>query len=214
MKMLTKEHGTAFLQGLESSWDIGPGSYGNWIQLQPNAFASKNYFDLAGLSLEKKSLFFEAAGVQTANAPFITGGAAGDTVTITDIMSSSPLRDTELLLFVAYGNFAQPNSRLNFDETVYARNQVWALTLNEVAAGYMVLLNENQFGSMSPTASDRVYSYRVIAAKGVTGVPSMDSIYIYPSRHILRAEAKEEPDHEYIMRLLRSYQLQEGLDED
>ena len=78
----------------------------------------------------------------------------------------------------------------------------------------MVLLNEEQYGSMSPTASDRVYSYRVVVAAGVIGGPGATSMFVYPARHILRAEAKEEPDHQYMMRLLRSYQLQQEPDVD
>ena len=78
----------------------------------------------------------------------------------------------------------------------------------------MVLLNEEQYGSMSPTASDRVYSYRVVVAAGVIGGPGATSMFVYPARHILRAEAKEEPDHQYIMRLLRSYELQQEPDVD
>lgn len=213
MKTLTKEHGTLFIAGSESVWAVQGGTFGNYEALTSNTFVSKTYFDLAGMSMEEKTLFFEAAGTQTVNAPFITSGAAGDGIIFTDIMSSSPLTNANLINVVSYGNFAQPNAVLNWDETIYARNQVWAMTVNEVASGYMVILNENQFGSMSPTASDRVYSYRIITPKGISG-SSMDSIYIYPERHILRATAKEEPDHEYIMRLLRSYQLQQEPDVD
>jgi len=217
MKTLTKEHGFLNAQGLELTWAVNPtATYGNWRLLSgsSNAIMSNTYFDLAGMSMKDKTLFFDGAGVQIVNAPAVNNGAAGDTLIVTDLMSSSPLTDAELSSFITIGNFAQPGAKLTFDETIYARNQVWGLTLNEVSTGYMVLLNESQFGSMSPTASDRVYSYRIITAVGLIGQPSMDSITIYPGRHILRAEAKEEPDHEYIMRLLRSYQLQQEPDED
>ena len=63
-----------------------------------------------------------------------------------------------------------------------------------------------------PTASDRVYSYRVVILSGVG--PTETGISIAGARHILKAVAKEEPDHEYMMRLLRSYQLQQEPDVD
>ncbi len=217
MKTLNKEHGFLNANGAELTWEVNSlSTYGNWRLLSgsSNAIMSSTYFDLAGMSLKEKTLFFDGAGVQNVNAPSVINGAAGDTLIVTDLMSSSPLTDAELSSLHLIGNFAQPGAKLSFDETIYARNQVWGLTLNEVATGYMVLLNESQFGSMSPTASDRVYSYRIVIAVGLIGQPSMDSITIYPARHILRAEAKEEPDHEYIMRLLRSYQLQQEPDED
>ena len=217
MKTLTKEHGYLSSSGVEDTWGVNESStFGNWRLLtgSTNAIMSNTYFDLAGMSMKEKTLFFDGAGVQSVNAPFVTNGVAGDVLIVTDIMSSTPLADIDLINFISFGNFAQPGSKLTFDETMYARNQVWGLTVNEVSTGYMVLLNENQFGSMSPTASDRVYSYRIVVPDGVVGVPSMDGVVVYPSRHILRAEAKEEPDHEYIMRLLRSYQLQQTPDED
>lgn len=214
MKTLTKEHSNMFLQGRESAWDLDPTiTFGSWEKLTGNVFCSKTYFDLAGMSMEEKTLFFEAAGAQTIAAPAVTAGAAGDLLWVMDIMSSSPMTNANLIQFISNGNFAQPGTVLSWDETIYARSQQWAMTVNEVAAQFMVLLNENQFGSMSPTASDRIYSYKLVLAKGVSG-SSMDTVYFYPSRHILRATAKEEPDHEYIMRLLRSYQLQQEPDVD
>ena len=211
MKTLTKEHSNLQLQGADVIWDIDPTiTFGSWKKLTNKLFCSKTYFDLAGMSIGEKTLFFEAAGTQTTAPPAVTAGQAGDFVFITDIMSSSPLSDADLIQFQSNGNFAQPGAVLTWDETIYARSQQWAITLNEAATNFMVLLNEEQFGSMAPTASDRMYSYRIGLATGI----SMDSVYIYPSRHILRATAKEESDHEYIMRLLRSYQLQQEPDVD
>ena len=163
--------------------------------------------------MKEKTLFFEAAGTQTVNPPKATGGAAGDNCLIFDIMSSSPMTDTDLANFAAFGNFAQPNSILSWDETIFARSRLYGITINEAAIDYMVLLNEEQFGSMSPTASDRIYSYRLVIVLGASD-QSMGGLIVYPARHILRATAKEEPDHEYIMRLLRSYQLQQEPDVD
>ena len=211
MKTLTKEHSNLALVGVASQWDVDTTiTFGSWTRLTNNLFCSKTYFDLAGMSMDEKTLFFEASGTQTTAAPAVTTGASGDLVFITDLMSSSPLTDADLIQFQSNGNFAQPGAVLTWDETIYARSQQWAITINEAASNFMVLLNEEQFGSMSPTASDRIYSYRIVLAKGV----QMDSVYVYPSRHILRATAKEESDHEYIMRLLRSYQLQQEPDVD
>jgi len=72
-------------------------------------------------------------------------------------------------------------------------------------------MNSEQIGSMMPTASDRIYSYRIVvfAASATETV-----LTITNARHLLKAVAKEEPDHEYMMRLLRSYQLQQEPDVD
>ena len=63
---------------------------------------------------------------------------------------------------------------------------------------------------MKPTASDRVYSYRVALVATV----SADRMDLSGCRHILQAVAREESDHEYLMRLMRSYQLQQEPDVD
>lgn len=215
MKTLTKEHGLLSILGTELNWDTQPnGTYGPWRALTPGGttFISSTYFDLAGMSMTEKTLFFEAAGTQTLSPPKATNGAAGDNFIIFDIMSSTPMTDTELSNFTGFGNFNQPGANLSFDETIYARSQLYGITINEAGIDIMLLLNEEQLGSMSPTASDRVYSYRIVIAAGVAG--GMTGAIVYPARHILRATAKEEPDHEYIMRLLRSYQLQQTPDED
>ena len=219
MKTLTKEHGLLSVLGQFQNFDIqANGSYGSWTQFGgigsgSSLFISRTYFDLAGMSMDEKTLFFEAAGTQTINPPKATNGAAGDNCLIYDIMSSSPLTDQDLINFTAFGNFAQPTSVLSWDETIFARSRLYGITINEAGIDFMILLNEEQFGSMSPTASDRIYSYRVVIALGVSP-ESMSGFIVYPVRHILRATAKEEPDHEYMMRLLRSYQLQQEPDVD
>ena len=214
MKLLAKEHQGVQLALSGSNWTITAGSsFGGWREyLTSNVFISDNYFDLAGIAMDDKTLFFESAGVQTIKEPMITANPTpGDELLVTDIMSTTPLTDAELIAVSAYGNLAGNSSPgLTWAETVYARNQTWSITQDQGPLGSMRLYNENFFGSMQPTASDRIYSYRVIApvAQGMTG------IFVSGVRHMLSAEAKQEPDHEYMMRLLRSYQLQQEPDVD
>ena len=64
---------------------------------------------------------------------------------------------------------------------------------------------------MNPTASDRVYSYRMV----LTALAGTSKTILIPaSRQILSAEAREEPEFEYLMRLKRSYELAQSYDED
>lgn len=214
MKLLAKEHQGFTLARSGADWTItGATSFGGWREyLTTNVFISSNYFDLAGIAIDDKTLFFKSSGVQSIREPEATAGAApGDSVLITDLMSTTPLTDSELVGVAAYGNLAGNNQPgLTWMETVYGRNQNWSITNDQMPLGTMRLYNEEFFGSMQPTASDRIYSYRVVAPvhQGMTG------LFISGARHILTAEAKEEPDHEYMMRLLRSYQLQQEPDVD
>jgi len=214
MKILAKEHGLAVLaQASPGVWELaGSASTGYWSRVpgSTSAFVSSNYFDLAGMSMEDKTLFFEAAGVQSPLAPAIATPTAGDQLIIADLMSSSPLTDLEALNVLIFGNF--PPAPISFQETIYGRIEQHVVDVDTLAWGSLKLLNSQQIGSMMPTASDRVYSYRVVLCSGVS--VNAVNVTVAAARHILQANAKAEPDHEYMMRLLRSYQLQQEPDVD
>jgi hypothetical protein len=118
---------------------------------------------------------------------------------------------TQVVFFAIYGNFAGSQSNISFDETIYARAQQYSVHVDTGLWNGMTLNTENQLGSMKPTASDRVYSYRAV----IFGTPfTGDRVDMTGCRHVLQAMAKEESDHEYLMRLMRSYQLQQEPDVD
>jgi hypothetical protein len=215
MKTLAKEHGlfSATNTGTPSEKVFTLSSFTQgWRILNPaGIFASDTYFDLAGLAQREKTLFFEGATVQDMFNPVLFGGQPGDSIVLVDLMSTKPLNDTELASFFLYGNFANFNAVLTFDQTVYARINQYVVDLDTAAWGSMVQVSSNQIGSLNATASDRIYSYRIIA----TGTPFNGTQLDLPAcRHLLRAEAKEEADYQYLMRLRRSYELQQSYDED
>ena len=149
MKTLTKEHGLLTATGTFTDFDLEvTGTYSSWSQIGgigsgSSVFVSKTYFDLAGMSMKEKTLFFEAAGTQTVLSPKAGNGASpGDNCLIYDIMSSSPLSDTDWASFTAFGNFAQPGAVLNWDETIFARSRLFGITVNEAGINHMLLLNE------------------------------------------------------------------------
>ena len=198
-------------------WSVNA-QLGGWRKIGQSTFVSNNYFDLAGMSMQEKTLFFEAAGVQTTLSPLASGSREGDSCIIVDLMCTKPLTDSALEFVAAYGNFAGPTADgdgpLSYEETVYARTQMFVRHLDTSAWGYITMTDENFFGSMEPTSSDRIYSYRVVIASLDTSGTAMDSLTIYPGRHLLRAVAKEEETYQYIMRLMKSYRLQQEPDVD
>jgi hypothetical protein len=174
-----------------------------------------NYFDLAGMSMEEKTLFFDGMGVQTGILPSWSGlSQAGDKVTITDIMTTVPLSiDSSTALDLVYiPGF--PGSRQDFEHVVYGCVTQYVTTQDVGSYGSPVESNKQMFGSGMPTASDRVYSYRFV--EGATGDPGspITGLITSQARHVLTASPKEETDHVYMMRLLRSYELQQSHDED
>jgi len=212
MKTLAKEH-----SAVTANRDPGTGFWtldnqSNWSQpyLNNGVFLSATYFDLAGMSREEKTFFFKGAIVQDVLNPSVVGQTAGDAMGIVDLMSTRPLTDDEVFFFLVNGNLGGAgSSTLTFNETVYGRIRQYVVDLDTQAWGSMVLVSDNQLGSMNPTASDRIYSYRLISVSG-----QMTLTTIYGARHVLTAEVREEPEYQYLMRLMRSYELQQSHDED
>ena len=210
MKTLTKDHGIAVFARTNTEWDITANLTNGWEEVTTGAFVSKTYFDLAGLSMDDKTLFFEAAGVQDVLPPTCFNPNPGDSLILVNLMTSSPMTNTEIISFGIYGNFPGP-ANISFQETIYARVESYVIPQDTGPYTGMTLQASNQLGSLEPTASDRVYSYKAI----LFGTPfSGTRVDLSSSRHLLRAKASEEPDHEYMMRLLRSYQLQQEPDVD
>ena len=219
MKTLAKEHQYLQLVRSGSDWTV-QFTKGSWRKIGAESFVSENYFDLAGMTMEDKTLFFEAAGVQTVLAPLANNVGTGDSAIIMDIMCTRQITDAQLIATLLYGNMAGnqgvsgSQGPLSFEETVYARTQMFVRHVDTAAWGYLTLTDENFFGSMEPTASDRIYSYRLVFLSALTGGTNTTEVTIAPARHLLKSTAREESDHKYMMRLMRSYQLQQSYDED
>ena len=175
-------------------------------------FVYSTYFDLAGLAMDNKTLFFSGATVQDVSIPLSSaGGTAGDSFAIVDLMTTHPLSDIEASQYLSVGNFAAGGGVLTFDQTTYGRVRHFNIDLDNAAALYYVTLGDHQTGSLDSTASDRIYCYRVVQFLSTTN----DCLISVPSaRYLLRAEAKEEAEYEYLMRLKRSYELQQEPDRD
>ena len=210
MKTLTKEHSFVTLnQAVPSDWTITGGS--NWRKLSPLNFVSDTFFDLAGMSQREKTLFFEGAAVQEFINPSHTGGGPGDSIIVYDLMTSMSMTDAEILSYVALGNFATSSAGLTYHETIYGRVRHYVVDLDTASWGSYVLVSDNQIGSMEATASDRIYCYRIVNIGSPTAATDL---VVNSARYLLRAEAKEEAEFQYLMRLRRSYELQQSYDED
>ena len=210
MKTLAKEHQPLGVSKALELWSIDDWVSG-WRVLDPaGAFVSETYFDLAGMSQREKTLFFEGAAVQDMLNPSHVGGAAGDSIVVTDIMCSSPLDDNQLIKFFIYGNLASGGT-ISFEQTIYARLEQYVVDLDTAAWGSFIQASSNQIGSLDPTASDRIYSYRLVTFAIPTAATDID---VFGARHLLRVNAKSEEEYEYLMRLMKSYELQQSYDED
>jgi len=219
VKILAKYHSALDVTGAAGLFDFTPvnqiGSNDNWTRLNGQVFVSDTYIDLGGLSMDDKTIFPSGITVQRGSISQMRDGSAGDSYLVMDVLTSIPI-DVSPLNFDVVNWFnlgvGWPGTTLNWEHVLYARCQRWTLDL-DTGAGFPLKADEWQMGSMSPTASDRVYSYRVVL---LTPQPQSGiSRYISSSaRHVLEVDVKEEPEYEYLMRLKRSYDLQQEPDVD
>jgi hypothetical protein len=210
MKTLAKEFGSLSVTKAGPAWSITTNETAEgWEQMTPlqPSFVNRTYFDLAGMAMDDLTLFFTGATTQNAYPPSTIPAGPGNRAYIWDIMTNKPLTNEELGLIVTRGNTS--GSGLTFDQTIYMRIRVLNTDLDNQASGAMIPIFDEQMGSLNPTASDRVYCSRMVVFSGADG-----NYFTYPVRYILQANAKEEPEYEYLMRLKRSYELQNEPDRD
>lgn len=214
MKTLAKYHDALFvtIAGGTATIDYSLQSQG-WVSPTNGLFVSETYFDLAGLAMDDETIFFEGMAVQQTGLPAIQG-QAGDNYVQYDIMTSIPIdtSDVALLGLFSVRGLGFLGGELNYEHVLYQRTRRYTLDLDTTARMAMLALDE-QSGSMAPTASDRIYCYRIVVLDAAT-LSSAANINVQPARYLIQAVPKEEPEFQYLMRLKRSYDLQQSHDED
>jgi len=214
MKTLAKEIGILRAdKSDQEGWVLRTDLSGEgWEQVSPSGFVNRQYFDLAGMSMDNKTLFFNGATTQEPQNPVNTPATVGNLAVVIDCMTNKPLTNEEALATTVYGNIMGiGGARLTLDQTTYMRFRVFTVDIDTEAGGYYIPLSDNQLGSLSPTASDRIYITRIVLFGELNG----NGVHsVSPVRYLLKANAKEEPEFEYLMRLKRSYELQNEPDRD
>lgn len=215
MKILAKYHSALDIsQTAPNNYDFTAvsqvGSNSQWSKISGQIFVSETFFDVAGLSMDDKTIFPSGITCQRGNSPLLQAGAPGDNFIMLDVLSSIPVDIPNDVLNWFNVGAGFPGSTLNFEHVLYMRGQRWTVDV-DTNAQFPLKADEWQSGSMAPTASDRVYSYRVILVN--TGNASA-RIITPTGRHVMQVEATTEPEFEYLMRLKRSYDLQQSPDVD
>ena len=211
MKVLSKSFGntTPTLSG--ATWSV-TGDQNPEILTQSPQFVTwyqSTYFDLAGMSMEDKTLFFQAVQLQRGFTSEFVAGAVGDSLMEQVIMVTSPIPDDRLL-----ATFVNPVGSLDFSEVVYCESRVYSKTLDEGTLSFPMLVHSNVFSGARASATDRIYCYRIMSLSAAAPGAGVTSATVTPVMMVIGADAKEEPEYQYLMRLKRSYELQNEPDVD
>jgi hypothetical protein len=221
-KLLSKQYEALYVQFDDptNTWTTGGFGGGQYeaISLSSNnvqVLANKGYFDLAGLSMEQKTLFIKNISLQLQAPPSGTDGVPGDAIELITMLSDVPISNVDIQAGAGW-----PLSTMSSDNCFLRRVQTWSITSDSGSFGsYFQLVNETVDGMAESTTSDRIYiaSYArfIIKRVGPPGtISTINSVTIPGIRFVIEADAKEEPDFVYIMRQRRAYELQQEPDVD
>lgn len=217
MKALYKQLDPIILDWNGATWDITYNPNGqpdfqvtsaNNIQL----FWYTGYFDLAGMTEQEKTLFIQGLDIQLTYAPRFNLGVTGDSVTIYTALTDTPMTvGTPVFPGFAGGGIDAQN-------LIFHRTETWAVTQDSSAnSKFTVLMNQTNSGVCTATASDRIYyaiGFRFDIVKIGPVTSTVDQLELPGIRIKLFADAVEEKEYQYLMRLKRSYDLQQSFDVD
>lgn len=216
VKTLLKYHSTLNLLDAGSTFNIdaagGVGFNEGWRKLDGISFVSERIIDLAGLAVEDETVFFEGITIQEGSMASGANGGAGDGFVIMDVVSTVPLDvDNDYGKYFFHGIGFPNGGMANFEHIPFCRSSRYTIDL-DTAGAFAFKAAAEQSGSLEPTASDRLYVYRFLTV--VNFSTTMSGITVAPARLLCAVSTREEPDHTYLMRLKRSYDLQNEPDVD
>jgi hypothetical protein len=196
---------------------------------------TQDSIDIGGMTITQEETFFpQAATIQ--NSPFYSapgvlnpGEAPYGTLFEWVLITESPFNVSKWIADQSYSiagqtfdtQFTCPgieprrttvqNETIGFDNILYGRVQMIANNSSLPQQAGVVYATE-EFGSMTPTASDRLYVTRIVKVQtyGVAAQAGF-TIQLPHMRVIIVGSGKEENDLSYIMRLRQSYKLAQDL---
>lgn len=209
-------------------------TFGTYSSLQ--GWVHESTLDLGGYTRQDDLTVFFRSSFEQVSSPYIVTWAATEenplsmfdsAIVEQVIVSSVPLNDdnieftlvnspgftqyqiTNPLRLGAYGNFdrTQIIHGHRMDHTLNTNFGTSALTAE--GQGYQLVVNEDYYSSLEPTAADQLYVYRIflLPRPSILDSTGLTFASIPARRIILDTIVDAEPDLSYMMRLKRSYEL-------
>ena len=214
--VLTKNLGYLQLDTSGLTAAIGPTSYnmGTWetVPGTSNVFVMKEEIDIAGLTAMELT-FFPLAG-DTQRGPTSMGLAYGASGYIKEwvYVCAAPMDPSIAPQNMTWNLVGQATNYTEFQNVLWGQSWTWCLNTS-VPSNFGVAVNTTLMGSGEPTNGDRLYVYRIVSTLGYTPTPG--SFAELPSvRLLLSGQLKEEKEFQQLMRMRRTYELQQSYDED
>ena len=180
-------------------------------------YVYRNEIDVSGWGNQGLSFFPMQAGVQEG---YSFRYLVDDTLQVIDLITDSPLdvgqyiqANLQQFPFITLpGLLEQPTATpeervfppLGWENILYGNSRL--LQHNDNLQGTIVLpIHTNDFGSMNPTATDKLYITRIVYCQTGSTVQEGGFAFIPPTRFIIKGMLKSESDLSYIYRLKDSF---------
>ena len=169
-------------------------------------FVNRTYIDLAGLSRQDLTLFYQSFDIQKDKMPVILDDV--QRVFEYDIISTRRLTNQELSeIYTNPPGFL--GSTLDLMECTFGLRSSYGL--NAQIDGTVVKLSEDTFGTGEPNAMDKLHWTRIYLLEPDAALPNQMFILIFPTNLVVQGISSEEDDLVWMERLRRSYVLQEAI---
>lgn len=180
----------------------------NGWQVEENAVYYETYWDLSPYTLNDLTYFPITAVLQDGMPHIFNVTNPTDmNMSIVDIVSQVPLQVGAVRADLLVNNLpGQPLSDEDFTQIIMCQFRFMLPTTQFSTSTLMTPATLGQFGSLEPSASEKLYIYRIIVPATANRVAG-DAIGIPATRFIMNGAVAKESELEYMMRLKRSYEL-------
>lgn len=176
--------------------------------------------DLSGYSMMDMTFAtFETAyqdpGIYSNTNPAGVAAGAFEKIEIIEMITDVPFDIAELTILAADMGSTVPgmlSTKQDFKQIIYGRYSLYVPNSTLGLAGYMQLVNAGGFGSKEPTAAAKLYVYKLVKATTNLVPEDGENISFPASRCGLNGRMFSEDEIPYLMRLKRSYELQQLVD--
>lgn len=168
--------------------------------------------DIAGMTVEDMTFFPISGDVQR---PATSMGVIDGFATEFILVTVSPLPTDEIGTYITDLNMWNhlPGQFLNggsFQNIMWGKAWVWTRNTTLIQ-NFGVAVNTSLLGSGEPTNGDKLYVYRMVRITA----PVNPGLAEFPAcRLLLSGQLKKEDEYKQIMRMRRTYELQQSYDED
>jgi hypothetical protein len=176
-------------------------------------FVHQDTIDIAGMTNMELTFFPTSGDVQrSATSLGPTEGVAIEWILVTRSpidLSGQPeqVYEANPMTFALPGQFSNGGA---FENIIWGQGWTWVRNTSLIQ-NFAVAVNSSLLGSGEPTNGDKLYVYRIIRLSGPTdpGLAEFGS-----ARLLISGQLREEAEYQQLMRMRRTYELQQSYDED